>query len=74
VFIEPGHAEQWTIDGVRIFGPAPRDLDRYAWYVDEGGVLVLDLSEVVLGASGTELPPVYDVNDSDWPTSGWPSR
>lgn len=73
VFIEPGHAEQWTIDGTRIFGPAPRDLDRYDWFVDGGGVLVIDLSKVVRGIDGSTLPPVYDVNDPDWPTSGWPA-
>lgn len=72
VFIEPGHAEQWTIDGVRIFGPAPRDLDRYDWFVDDSGVLVIDLSELVRGRDGSPLPPLYDVTDPGWPTSGWP--
>ncbi len=73
VFIEPAHAEQWTIDGTRLFGPAPRDLDRYDWLIDDSGVLVVDLSEVIRGASGSALPPLYDVNDPDWPTSGWPA-
>jgi Rieske Fe-S protein len=73
VFVAPAHSEQWEIDGTRIFGPAPRDLDRYRWVVDDGGVLVLDLNEVVRGEvrSGlqpsTVVPPPYDV------TSGWPS-
>ena len=73
VFIEPGHAEQWTIDGIRIFGPAPRDLDRYDWHVDDSGVLVIDLSNVVRGGDSNELPPVYNVNEPGWPTSGWPN-
>ena len=73
VFIEPGHGEQWTIDGVRIFGPAPRDLDRYDSFVDDSGVLVIDLSELVRGNDGSTLPPTYDVLDPGWPTSGWSS-
>jgi len=74
VFIEPAHSEQWTIDGTRFYGPAPRDLDRYEWQIDDGGVLVIDLSEVVPGPRGSVAPPLYDVNDPGWPTSGWPSR
>lgn len=72
VFVEPRHGEEWTIDGTRIFGPAPRDLDRLDWRVD-AGVLIADLSELHRGARGTPAPPRYDVNDPDWPTSGWPS-
>jgi Rieske Fe-S protein len=73
VFVEPAHSEQWAIDGTRIFGPAPRDLDRYEWLIDDAGVLVVDLSEAVEGSRGTPAPPLYDVLDPDWPTSGWPS-
>jgi Rieske Fe-S protein len=79
VFIEPAHSEQWTIDGTRIFGPAPRDLDRYEWHIDGAGILVVDLSKVVPGANRTgmqpagTLPPPYDVTSEGWPTSGWPS-
>lgn len=73
VFIEPAHSEQWTADGTRVYGPAPRDLDRYAWHVDDGGVLVLDLSEAIEGDRDTPRPPLYDVLDPAWPTSGWPA-
>ncbi len=78
VFFGWGSCPMWTIDGTRIFGPAPRDMDRYSWVID-GGVLVVDISEVLEGARSTgakafrvTLPP-YDVLDPAWPTSGWPT-
>ena len=73
VFIEPAHSEQWTIDGVRLFGPAPRDLDRYRWQIDNG-VLVVELDELERGPSGSHAPPPYDVTSEGWATSGWPSN
>ena len=79
LFIEPAHSEQWAIDGTRIFGPPPRDLDRYRWVVDDAGVLVIDLSELVRGEVGSGLqpsavaPPPYDVTSDGWATSGWPA-
>jgi len=73
VFVEPAHSEQWAIDGTRIYGPAPRDLDQYEWSIDDAGVLVVDLSETAEGSRGTPVPPLYNVLDQDWPTSGWPS-
>jgi Rieske Fe-S protein len=79
VFVAFAHNEQWAIDGTRISGPAPRDLDRYRWVVDAGGVLVLDLSELVRGEVGSGLQPSavalppYDVTSDGWPTSGWPA-
>jgi Rieske Fe-S protein len=74
MFVEPGHGERWAIDGTRVSGPAPRDLDRYESHVDERGMLVIDLGTVIRSdyeTSGGPVPP-YDVNDPDWPTSGWP--
>lgn len=74
MFVEPGHGERWAIDGTRVFGPAPRDLDRYESHVDEGGLLVIDFGTVIRSdyrTSGGPVPP-YDVNDPGWPTSGWP--
>lgn len=71
-FVEGGHGERWAIDGTRIFGPAPRNLDEYRWHVDEG-VLVVDLHEVVRGDAGGVAPPPYNVTSEGWATSGWPS-
>ena len=79
VFIEPAHSEQWTIDGTGFYGPAPRDLDRYEWHLDQDGVLVIDLSEALRGELRTgrqspqTLPPPYDVTAEGWGASGWPS-
>ena len=74
-----GSCPVWAIDGTRVFGPAPRDMDYYDWEI-ENDVLVLDVSEVRAGqvrtgreASRVALPS-YDVLDPGWSTSGWPSR
>lgn len=70
----------WLVDGSQVFGPAPRDLPTYHFEIDDAGVLVIDLSEPIEGEwlPGRQVqrtfPPLpYDVNDPDWPTSGWPS-
>lgn len=72
-FVEPAHSEQWAIDGTRIFGPPPRNLDEYRWHLDDG-VLVVELGEVVEGQRGGPAPPPYDVTSEGWATSGWPSQ
>ena len=78
VFFGWGSCPMWTVDGTRIFGPAPRDMDRYRWEIDSD-ILVIDISKVLKGDSsaGREVPratlPPYDVLDPAWPTSGWPS-
>jgi len=69
----------WTIDGVQVLGPAPRDLARYRWELDEDGVLVIDLTGAEEqawnpGNRTREFPPPYDVTAEGWATSGWPSR
>lgn len=68
----------WTVDGARLYGPAPRDLPRYRFTVDDGGVLVVDLSGVVEGdwlpdQRARRGPTNYDVLDAAWASSGWPS-
>ena len=73
-FVAPAHGERWTIDGTRMWGPAPRDLDRYRWQIDDLGVLVIELDELERGASGSPAPAPYDVTSEGWATSGWPSR
>ena len=37
-----GSCPLWAVDGTRIFGPAPRDMDRYSWHLDDG-VLVVEV-------------------------------
>lgn len=51
-FLEPCHGESWAMDGTRIYGPAPRDLDYYSLEVSDGRVIV-DLSDLTEG----ETPP-----------------
>jgi Rieske Fe-S protein len=72
-FVEPSHSEQRAIDGTRISGPPPRDLDEYQWHLDDG-VLVIELGELERGALGSPVPPPYDVTSEGWATSGWPSE
>ena len=74
LFAEPRRGTLWTIDGTRIFGPAPRGLDRPAFHVRADGVLVVDLANVSDGRRTDEPPPSYDVTSDGWATSGWPSR
>ena len=78
VFFGWGTCPLWAVDGTRIFGPAPRDMDFYRWEIDDG-VLVVDISERHEGevrggpeASRVTHPP-YDVLSEGWATSGWPA-
>lgn len=48
VFEEPCHGEKWTMDGTRIFGPAPRDLDRFGLRIEDDRVIV-DTNDVTEG-------------------------
>ena len=48
VFEEPCHSERWAIDGTRVYGPAPRDLDRFALRIEDGRVIV-DTNDVTEG-------------------------
>lgn len=73
VFVEPGHSERWAMDGTRLFGPAPRNLDVYRTHIDSG-VLVVELGEIVRGERSSPPPPPYDVTSGGWATSGWPSQ
>ncbi len=73
LFVELSHSEQWTIDGTRIFGPPPRNLDQYRWHLD-GGVLIVELGELERGERDGLAPPPYDVTSEGWATSGWPSN
>ena len=74
LFAEPRRGTRWAIDGTRVFGPAPRGLDHYAFHVRADDVLVVDLRDLTKGRGGDDRPPSYDVRSNDWPTSGWPSR
>lgn len=44
-------------DGVRVFGPSPRDLDRFSPLVDEHGELSVDLDALLIGADRTQADP-----------------
>ncbi len=72
-----GTCPLWAVDGTRIFGPAPRDMDRYDFHIEDG-FLVVDIGErregARSGANSLVVAGPYDVLDPDWPTSGWPSR
>lgn len=48
-FREPLHGDTFAIDGTRVFGPAPRSLDRFALRIEDGRVIV-DPTDVTLGA------------------------
>lgn len=48
-FREPCHGDTYAMDGARVFGPAPRGLDRFAVRV-VGGVVKVDPLEVAEGA------------------------
>lgn len=62
VFRDPCHGETFAMDGTRLFGPAPRDMDRFAFSIQDGH-LVVDPRSVIEGdpprhrpASGTPTP------------------
>lgn len=59
VFMEPCHNETWARDGTRVFGPAPRDLDRFALRLDDGRVIV-DPTDVTEGDRPPPPPPWDD--------------
>ena len=40
VFYAPCHGETFNIDGKRLFGPSPRDLDRYPVVIDGGYIAI----------------------------------
>lgn len=48
-FREPCHGDTYALDGTRVFGPAPRDLDRFDLRIDDGHVVV-DVTAVTEGA------------------------
>lgn len=54
----PCHQSRFSLDGRRVYGPAPRDLDRYESRFDERGSLVVDTAAVIRGAigEGVEYP------------------
>lgn len=51
VFAEGRFGSQFTIDGERISGPAPRGLDSYTVQVNASGVLSVDLRQLTEGSS-----------------------
>ncbi len=50
-FHTPCHGEQYDLAGRRVFGPSPRDLDRYAVSVSDSGIVSVDLDALTIGAS-----------------------
>ncbi len=44
VFFNPCHGEQYALDGTRLWGPAPRGLDRFGVEVREDGAVVVDVT------------------------------
>ncbi len=50
-FREPCHAETFAMDGTRVYGPTPRDLDRFALRIEDGRVFV-DVTDVTEGERG----------------------
>lgn len=70
-FRECRHGETFALDGTRVFGPAPRDLDRYAVEVTAGGRVRVDLRRLTEGARpspsrGDETPTPAA---TPWPTA-----
>ncbi|MCK9496849.1 MAG: hypothetical protein M0R75_15345, partial [Dehalococcoidia bacterium] len=55
-FRTPGSSSTFALDGRRVFGPTPRDLDRYEVRVEDGLVIV-DTRDVTLGSD--EIRPPY---------------
>jgi cytochrome b6-f complex iron-sulfur subunit len=49
----PCHGSRYNRWGEYTGGPAPRGLDRYSSFVDEGGLFVVDLSNLITGPART---------------------
>lgn len=47
-FMEPCLGSQFKLDGTYILGPSPRNMDQYA-YTIENGILLLNLDQKILG-------------------------
>jgi len=62
-FRDPCQASTFAMDGTRVFGPAPRDLDRFALRIEEGRVLV-DVTDVTEGDRMPQYRPTA-------PPPGW---
>jgi len=45
----PCHGATYTKAGVRVFGPAPRDMDQRPLRIDRDGTAVIDIATVVRG-------------------------
>lgn len=57
-FRNPCHGETYDITGRRVFGPSPRDLDRYPVEVRDGRVIVtLSEDALILGEPGVSSAP-----------------
>ena len=48
-FLDPCGDSRWLLSGERVFGPAPRGLDRFP-LAEGGSALLIDLGRVLLGA------------------------
>lgn len=59
VFREPCAGSVFDRDGTRLFGPAPRDLDRFPWRrsTDNPDTIVIDTRRLICGPP--EPPPGY---------------
>ncbi|MSP22220.1 MAG: hypothetical protein EXR66_04280 [Dehalococcoidia bacterium] len=55
LFRTPCLGSTFLLDGTRIFGPAPRGLDRFPTRI-EGDTVNIDLRRIILGRCGSEPP------------------
>lgn len=55
-FRNPCHGETYDIAGHRVFGPSPRDLDRYEVKI-EGSRVLVDTSQLICGFSTSGVYP-----------------
>lgn len=71
LFRDPCHGSTWLIDGTRIFGPTPRDLDRVGIEVVNGRV-TLDTGNVRRGEQRSS--PRIDWDNTPTPAATMPAR
>lgn len=50
-FRDPCHGSTYDLQGRRVFGPSPRDMDRYRFSTGPDGRVVVDLSSLEVGAT-----------------------
>ncbi len=58
-FRGPCTGSAFLLDGSRVFGPAPRDLDRFATELD-GDIVRIDVTQAILGRCAAGVVPAED--------------